>query len=159
MGDGLFSRRTRRLAVGAPGAWRLAPTLALEDSVMSKIGIFVLAACLVAAAGSPVLAHHSFAMFDRTKQVSLVGTVKDFQYSNPHSWIQLVVKSSSGSSDEWTIEALSPNVLSREGWKRNSLLAGQKVTVVINPLRDGTHGGNLISVTLPDGVTLGGGAG
>ncbi len=125
----------------------------------SKIARFTLAACLASTAASPALAHHSFAMFDHTKQVNLVGTVKDFQFSNPHSWIQLLVMTPSGSSDEWTIEALSPNVLSRDGWKKNSLTAGQKVTVSINPLRDGTHGGNLISVTLPDGVTLGGGAG
>jgi hypothetical protein len=87
-----------------------------------------------------------------------VGTIKDFQYTNPHSWIQLYVTTPAGVAEEWTIEALSPNVLSRSGWKKNSLLAGQKVTVLINPLRDGTRGGNLISVTLPDGVTLGGGA-
>jgi hypothetical protein len=123
-----------------------------------KIRGLVLAACLAAAGASPALAHHSFAMFDNSKQVTLVGTVKQFQYSNPHSWIQLVVTTPSGGTDEWTIEALSPNVLGREGWKRNSLLAGQKVTVLLHPLRDGTHGGNLISVTLPDGVTLGGGA-
>jgi hypothetical protein len=122
-----------------------------------KIRRLALASALALAAVSPALAHHSFAMFDRTKQVTLVGTVKDFQYSNPHSWIQLVVTTPTG-GDEWTIEALSPNVLGREGWKKNSLTAGQKVTVLINPLRDGTHGGNLISVTLPDGVTLGGGA-
>jgi len=127
--------------------------------MVSKVGSFALAACLSAAAASPVLAHHSFAMFDRAKQVTLAGTVKDFQYTNPHSWIYLVVMTPSGAADEWTIEALSPNVLSRAGWKKNSLAAGQKVTVLINPLRDGTHGGNLISVTLPDGVTLGGGAG
>ncbi len=125
----------------------------------SKIARVAVATGLALAAASPALAHHSFAMFDRTKQVALDGTVKDFQYSNPHSWIQLVVMTPSGSADEWTIEALSPNVLGRNGWKKNSLTAGQKVTVLINPLRDGTHGGNLISVTLPDGVTLGGGAG
>jgi hypothetical protein len=124
-----------------------------------KIGRFALAACLAAAAAAPALAHHSFAMFDRSKRVTLVGTVKSFQYTNPHSWVQLVVMKPSGGTDEWTIEALSPNVLSRDGWKKNSLVEGQKVTVVIYPLRDGTNGGNLISVTLPDGVTLGGGAG
>jgi hypothetical protein len=127
--------------------------------MVSKIGSLALAACLTVAAASPALAHHSFAMFDRSKQVTLVGTVKEFQYTNPHSWLYLVVMTPSGAADEWTIEALSPNVLSRAGWKKNSITAGQKVTVLISPLRDGTHGGNLISVTLPDGVTLGGGAG
>ena len=127
--------------------------------MVSKFGIVALAACLSAAAASPAWSHHSFAMFDKAKQVTLEGTVKDFQYSNPHSWIQLVVMTPAGAEEEWTIEALSPNVLSRSGWKRTSLVPGQKVTLLIYPMRDGSHGGNLISVTLPDGVTLGGGAG
>ncbi len=124
--------------------------------MVSKIGIVALAACLAAAA--PALAHHSFAMFDKNQQVTLKGTIKDFQYNNPHSWIQLIVMTPAGGEEEWTIEALSPNVLSRTGWKRTSLVPGQKVTLLIYPMRDGTHGGNLISVTLPDGSTLGGGA-
>jgi hypothetical protein len=127
--------------------------------VVTKIGIVALAACLAAAAASPAVAHHSFAMFDKSKQLTLLGTVKAFQFTNPHSWIQLVVMTPAGGEEEWTIEALSPNVLVRSGWKRNSLEPGQKVTVSIYPMRDGTHGGNLISVILPDGVTLGGGAG
>ncbi|MGA9024968.1 MAG: DUF6152 family protein [Steroidobacteraceae bacterium] len=127
--------------------------------MVSKIGILALAGCLAAAAASPVVAHHSFAMFDKNKQVTLVGTIKDFQFTNPHSWIQLVVMTPDGGEEEWTIEALSPNVLIRSGWKRTSLVPGQKVTLLIYPMRDGSHGGNLISVTLPDGVTLGGGAG
>ncbi len=127
--------------------------------MVTKIGIVALAACLAAAAASPAVAHHSFAMFDKSKQLTLLGTVKAFQFTNPHSWIQLVVMTPAGGEEEWTIEALSPNVLVRSGWKRNSLEPGQKVTVSIYPMRDGTHGGNLISVILPDGVTLGGGAG
>ena len=127
--------------------------------MVSKIAIVALAACLAAAAASPASAHHSFAMFDKNKQVTLVGTIKDFQFTNPHSWIQLVVMTPDGGEEEWTIEALSPNVLIRSGWKRTSLVPGQKVTLLIYPMRDGSHGGNLISVTLPDGVTLGGGAG
>ena len=127
--------------------------------MVKRIGIVVLAACLAATSASPALAHHSFAMFDRTKQLTLAGTVKGFQYTNPHSWIQLIVKAPAGDEEEWTIEALSPNVLGRSGWKRNSIVPGDKVTLLIYPLRDGRHGGNLISVTLPDGVTLGGGAG
>ena len=126
--------------------------------MVSKIRIVVLAACLTAAAATPAGAHHSFAMFDRTQQVTLKGTIKDFQYNNPHSWIQLIVTPPAGGEEEWTIEALSPNVLNRTGWKRTSLVPGEKVTLVIYPMRDGTHGGNLISVTLPDGSTLGGGA-
>jgi hypothetical protein len=127
--------------------------------VVTKIGIVALASCLAAAAASPAVAHHSFAMFDKSKQLTLLGTVKAFQFTNPHSWIELLVTTPAGGEEEWTIEALSPNVLVRSGWKRNSLEPGQKVTVSIYPMRDGSHGGNLISVILPDGVTLGGGAG
>jgi hypothetical protein len=102
-------------------------------------------------------AHHSFAMFDQTKRQTLVGTVREFQWTNPHSWIQLNV-SAGGATEEWAIEALSPNVLGRQGWKRNTLKPGDKITVVINPLRDNGKGGNLISVTLANGTVLGGGA-
>ena len=126
--------------------------------MVSKFGIAALAASMAAVAASPAMAHHSFAMFDRAKQVTLAGTIKSFQYSNPHSWVELIVMTPAGGTEDWTIEALSPNVLSRSGWKKSSLVAGQKVKVVINPMRDGSHGGNLVSVTLPDGVTLGGGA-
>ena len=120
--------------------------------------LFLSALAVGALAGAaPAGAHHSFAMFDQSKRVTLNGTVKEFQWTNPHSWIQLNV-ANGGANEEWAIEALSPNVLGRQGWKKNSLKAGDKVTVVINPLRDNGKGGNLISVTLANGTTLGGGA-
>ena len=125
-------------------------------TVARKAG-FGPAAALLAVAG-PALAHHSFAMFDRSKQLSLTGTVAEFQYTNPHSWIKLGVVPTGGAAQVWDIEALSPNVLSRAGWKRNTLKPGDKVTVLINPLRDGGLGGNLVTVTLPNGVVMGGGA-
>ncbi len=107
----------------------------------------------------PSQAHHSFAMFDQSQQVKLEGVVKEFQFTNPHSWIQLMVVPSEGAeAEQWSIEALSPNVLMRNGWKRNTLKPGDKISVLINPLRDGKKGGNLILVTLGDGTTLGGGA-
>ena len=116
------------------------------------------AALATLVAASSAQAHHSFAMFDRTKRVTLVGTVKAFQWTNPHSWVQLTVPGAQGEMEEWSIEALSPNVLGRQGWKRNTLNPGDKVSVVINPLRDGGKGGNLVAVTLANGETLGGGA-
>ncbi len=98
-------------------------------------------------------------MFDQTKQVTLEGVVREFQFTNPHSWIQLqVTPAKGGDAEEWAIELLSPNVLARQGWKKNTIKPGDKVSVLINPLRDGTRGGNLILVTLPSGVTMGGGA-
>jgi hypothetical protein len=113
----------------------------------------VLAIALSTAVAGAASAHHSFAMFDQSKRVPLTGVVKEFQWTNPHSWVQLTV-----GGDDWSIEALSPNVLGRQGWKRNTLKPGDKVTVVVNPLKDGSKGGNLVSVTLADGTTLGGGA-
>ena len=100
-------------------------------------------------------AHHSFAMFDQSRQVSLQGTVKDFQWTNPHAWIDLKVPNAQGGEDVWGVELNSPNNLKRQGWKSSSLATGDKVTVVINPLRDGKKGGLFVSLTLPDGKTLG----
>jgi hypothetical protein len=102
------------------------------------------------------LAHHSFAMFDQTRQVSLVGTVKEFQWTNPHAFIHIEVPQSGGPTEVWDIELNSPNNLKRQGWKPTSLKAGDKITLTANPLRDLTHkGGLFIAVTLPDGTVLG----
>jgi hypothetical protein len=114
--------------------------------------LMLLAAWCVAGSA---LAHHSFAMFDQSKQVTLTGTVREFQWTNPHAWIHLDVPNASGGVDSWQIELNSPNNLKRQGWKSNSLMAGEKVTLMLNPLKDGTKGGLFISVTLPDGTVLG----
>jgi hypothetical protein len=106
--------------------------------------------------GGPALAHHSFALFDMTKRVTYTGVVRDWQWTNPHCWLYMTVTDPHGEKVEWQIEALSPNVLGRQGWKKNSIKPGDKVTVVIYPTRDGSHGGNLISVTGDDGRILGG---
>ena len=112
----------------------------------------MLAALCVAASA---FAHHSFAMFDQSKQVTLKGTVREFQWTNPHAWIHLDVPNPSGGVDSWQVELNSPNNLKRQGWKSTSLTAGEKVTLMLNPLKDGTKGGLFISVTLPDGTVLG----
>jgi hypothetical protein len=109
----------------------------------------------VTLAGAPAFAHHSFAMFDNQNNLTLEGTVKDFQWINPHSWVQLIVKDASGMDVEWSIEGGSPNGLSRNGWKRTSLKPGDKAVVVIHPLKDGANGGSLVTVTV-NGVLIGG---
>ena len=101
----------------------------------------------------PCWAHHSFAMFERTKTVTLQGTVKQFQWTNPHCFIQVLVPSPGGPI-EWSIEMNSPGASYRQGWRPGTLQAGDKVTVVINPVRDGTHGGRLVSATDPSGRSL-----
>lgn len=112
------------------------------------------AAGLLALTGVAV-AHHSFAVFDQARQLSLQGTVQDFQWTNPHSWIYLDVRPSGGGLETWQIEMNSPNNLRRQGWRPRTLKQGDQVTVVINPLRDGRKGGLFVSVKLPDGSKIG----
>lgn len=123
---------------------------------MSKTKCFAFALALAAGAAmaGSALAHHSFAMFDNQKVVILNGTVKEFQWGNPHSWVQLMVRDPvTGQDTEWSIEGASPNTLGRKGWKGSSLKPGDKVAVAIHPLKNHTEGGSLVSVTV-NGVTL-----
>ena len=92
---------------------------------------------------APVLAHHSFAMFDTRSEVTLNGTVREFQWTNPHGWLQVVV-ARGGASVEYSIELGSPNSMSRRGWRRTTFKPGDKVTAIINPMRDGSPGGALV---------------
>ena len=110
-------------------------------------------AAALAAAGS-ALAHHSFAMFDYANQKTLTGTVVSFQWTNPHAFIDLSVADASGQAKHYTIECASPNVLTRIGWKFNTIKPGDKVTLLINPLKSGEPGGMLHEATLPDGRKL-----
>ena len=96
------------------------------------------------AASQPVLAHHSFAMFDTRSEVTVNGTVREFQWTNPHSWLQLEVERG-GARVEYSIELGSPNTMSRKGWRRTTFKPGDKVTVTMNPMRDGSPGGALVS--------------
>jgi hypothetical protein len=99
---------------------------------------------------APARAHHSFAMFDQTKTLTLQGTVRQFQWTNPHCFIQLLVDSADGPV-EWSLEMHSPLASQRRGWKRDTLKPGDAVTVVINPLRDGMPGGMVVQATDPRG--------
>ena len=105
-------------------------------------------------AASPGFAHHSFAMFDMNKTVVVKGTVRDFRWTNPHAWMEVVVQGDDGQAQYWNIEMTSPNNLTQQGWKRTSLKPGDRVTVSIHPLRDGKAGGSFLSVVLPNGSTL-----
>jgi Family of unknown function (DUF6152) len=109
----------------------------------------VLLAALMAAV--PVFAHHSFAVYDRTKVLTLKGNVKGFQWTNPHCVIWVLVQPEGGGDpQEWSFETTSPGVLTRGGWTRNSVKPGDRVAVEFYPLRDGSHGGGLSAVTLVD---------
>jgi hypothetical protein len=116
----------------------------------SPIVIGLLALLWTAAAS----AHHSFAMFDQSKTVTLKGTVLEFQWTNPHAFLHVEVVDG-GKKTAWHVELNSPNNLRRQGWKSTSVKPGDAVSVIINPLRDGTSGGLFVAVTLPDGTVLG----
>lgn len=103
---------------------------------------------------APALAHHSTAMFDYSKEKKLSGIVRAFQWSNPHSFIQVLVNDAQGAPQEWSIECGTPTQMGMMGWSKESLKPGDKVALSIAPLRNGTNGGTLRTATLADGKTL-----
>jgi hypothetical protein len=116
--------------------------------------VLALFALLVAAGAA--LAHHSPIVFDRTKQVTLTGVVTEFRWGNPHSWIHIDVADADGKVANWSIEMDPASHLARQGWRSSTLKTGDKISVVVFPLRNDEKGGQYISVTLPDGKQLGG---
>ena len=115
----------------------------------------LLLACAVMLVLAPTLAaHHSPAAFDRTKEVKLVGIVKEFRWQNPHTWIEVIVPNEKGEDVVWGIELTSPTYLIRAGWKSNIIKPGDKITVVGNPVRSGEPSAIFVSLTLADGRTL-----
>jgi len=120
----------------------------------------LVAAGVVCVAVRPLVAHHSAAMFDNQKTMEITGTVKEFQWTNPHIWIQVNVDKGGapgvpGGKEEWSVEGGSPNSLSRNGWRKSTFTPGAAVTIRINPMRDGTHAGNFVGAKFADGKTLG----
>lgn len=113
-----------------------------------------LLAGLLAGGATLAVAHHSYSAFDMTSEKTLSGTVKKFDYTNPHSWIWLDVKNDQGGVDTWGIEGMSPNYLSRRGWNRNTLKPGDKIVITFHPAREG-NGGSFVSAKTEEGKTLG----
>jgi hypothetical protein len=105
-------------------------------------------------AAGAVYGHHSFVSFDMTKTVQMAGTVKEFQWTNPHTYIVLEMTDSNGRTSDATLETNGPGYLVRQGWKRETLRQGDKITVTVHPMRDGSPGGQLVGVTLPSGQQL-----
>lgn len=99
----------------------------------------------LALAATAATAHHSFAMFDNGKEQVIEGTIKDFQWTNPHIWIQVNVPSADGKVTEYSIEGGSPNGLRRSGWTKDAMKAGDKVKLTMHPLRDGSPGGSFVA--------------
>jgi len=120
------------------------------------LGIAAFTFMLVGALVGPAFAHHSFAMFDYNKETTLVGEVKEFKWANPHIHIYLKAPDSAGAMAEWEIEGATPDNLRRQGWSKETLKPGDKVTLVIHPLKNGTAGGMFVKGTYADGKAVGG---
>jgi hypothetical protein len=114
----------------------------------------LLVAAAIAALATPAVAHHSGAMFDPTKTVTIEGTVKEFQYTNPHSWLQILVTGADGKQTEWGFESEGPSSLLRAGIKAKTFMPGDKVTVVCHPMKDGRSAGSLMTATKADGTVF-----
>jgi hypothetical protein len=121
---------------------------------MKRLAICAAALAFVAAGGQ-AFAHHSGAMFDKEKTVVVSGTVKEFQYTNPHSWLQVMVAEPSGKQVEWSFESEGPATLLRSGIKHSTFSPGDKVQVKTHPMKDGRPAGSMISVTKADGSVWG----
>lgn len=118
---------------------------------LTPLALLPLAAVLIAA---PTLAHHSFAMFDNTRSVTLHGKVTAYQWTNPHSYLEVDAEDGKGGTKHYTMEMTSPNMLHRGGWSSRTVKAGDVVTAVMSPLRDGQAGGLLLELTLPSGKKM-----
>lgn len=121
----------------------------------SKTLHVVLALLTLTIVQTALLGHHSAAMFDNTKVVEMSGTIKEFQWTNPHVWIQINVQTAAGVREEWSIEGGGPNTLSRQAWRPTTFKPGETVTFRINPMRDGTHAGLFVGAKFSDAKTLG----
>jgi len=115
-----------------------------------RIKLFAFVLLMMTAA----VAHHSFTMFDNTRMVTIAGTIKEFQWTNPHTFTWIDVRNEQGATETWGIEGMSPNYLGRRGWTKNTLKPGDKVSIIIYPLKDGQHGGTFLRCTLPDGKEM-----
>jgi hypothetical protein len=138
--DALF-----RDCVGFNSVWEMS---------MNPKALFLAAAAALAFA-APAFAHHSFAMFDREKTITLKGTVKEYEWTNPHSWLRvMVVNSATGKPVQWAFEMSSPARQIKLGMTRDSVKPGDQITVTFHPMKDGTRGGQFIQAVLPDGRAI-----
>jgi hypothetical protein len=112
-------------------------------------GFVVLA---VAALTTRLQAHHSFAMFDHEKKISISGTLKEFEYTNPHCWLHVsAADTSSGRIVDWSFEMGSVGQVNAQGWKADTVKVGDKITIEAYPMKDGSRGGQYLAAKLEDG--------
>ncbi len=117
------------------------------------LAIVILAGLL--AASEFASAHHSNAMFEKSQLRQVTVTVKEFQWTNPHVWIQVYLENDDGEREEWSIEGAGPNSLFRKGWRPNSFKPGDVVEIKFNPMRDGSNAALFVAARFSNGTTLG----
>ena len=123
---------------------------------MKKITLMAagLAAAVALGTGSAASAHHSFAAFITTTEKTISGTVKQVDWTNPHTWIWVDVSNGQGTVETFGFEGMSPNYLARRGWSKSTLKPGDTITVTYRPMRDGSNGGMFMNAKLPTGKVL-----
>jgi uncharacterized protein DUF6152 len=119
-----------------------------------EVKALALAGVIAAVPTIAAYAHHAFGRFDSEREITLQGTVKEFQWTSPHAWIMLTIDRR-GRPEDWAIEMNGSSRLMRQGWQPRTLTPGMAVTTTVHPLRDGTNGGQFLEITLPDGTVLG----
>jgi hypothetical protein len=118
--------------------------------------MFTIAACVAAAFAAPALGHHSFSMFDQSRSLTVKGTVKSFEWANPHAWIRLMVLDpATNKQAEYAFEMGSVARSTKDGWKADMLRPGDVITVTMAPLKDGSRGGMYLAAELPNGRKMG----
>jgi hypothetical protein len=118
--------------------------------MFKRLAVVIAAFCCCSIA----YAHHSFALFDRSRLLTLNGTVREWKWANPHTWLTVVVRKADGTDEDWALVGSSPNMMARWGWNAADIKAGDKVMVDIHPARDGKMIGELHTVFLAGGKVL-----
>jgi hypothetical protein len=116
-----------------------------------KLKAILSAACVFSMLALPAVAHHSFSMFDREKTLTLNGVVKQFEWTNPHAWLYVMVMDDAGKAIEYPLEMQGTGQAQKNGWRPDTVKPGDRVTVSMHPLKSGSHGGQLMTVVLSDG--------
>jgi Family of unknown function (DUF6152) len=118
---------------------------------MRTLTLALITVTVVTADVREVAAHHSFAPFNMESEKTINGTIKKFDWTNPHTWIWIDVPNEKGGVDTWGVEGMSPNYLARRGWTRTTFKPGDKATIVVRPMKDGSPGGMFVRATLANG--------
>ncbi len=120
----------------------------------ARRGLAMAGACALLLVAQGASAHHAFNMYIYDKYVPLDGSVKSYVWKNPHTMLDIVVMTKDGAQEQWSVECSSPNIIGRKGWSADSIKQGDKLHIVVHPMKDGAKVALMVSATLPDGQIL-----